>query len=869
MRPRATGATLAGLALALAACGPQPPSLAAASDGAVEVARGLEAALRSHDGHAAVALCDRSALERGVGPVPRRLHGGDDLEVIEWRGAPKTLAQGLGAVVGSFTEVSVARVRVAGIRGGGSRLELRVHLRAFGRVADGRMREDDGFLRLAARRNSAGRWRIEAATPEDLLSTLRREPAFRDLTRSAGLAGGGFVATGRLRAATASLAAGLVVEDLDGDGRVDLVVPAADGCHLLRNRGDGRFADAGSVPCAGDALGIAAADLDGDGLVDLVVASAAGPLEVWRGEGGFGFRRAPAPVVTGARAVVVVDVDGDGFPDVIATRGARGIALLRGGPDGLADATAGAGLRGPAYALGVCAGDVDHDGRPDLFVTGAGEPGRFFRNLGGGRFADATRAAGVRAPALGASCAFADVDGDGHTDLVVAAAYDDSRWLVERADLALGARARLREHAARADLHRALAGSTLWHGHGDGTFVAVPHPRLAGAGWAAAALPFEREAGLDLLVSCGLRTRGPRDLTGLLLTRGLPRTPLVDDPGLDPGDASVAGHQPQRLLVGAGGRLVPAGDATLWRVALDGRAALAADLDGDGLLDHVLRGADGDVRLLRNEATPRSFVRLRLLGRGGAPALGAQVEATSGGRQALRHLTPSSHLGSGPAEVHRALGRTARLDRLRVRWPDVSVQEVLDLPARRLVTVRQGSDRVTMREIPRWTLEDSPASAPAPLEEAPATRPSPPTSEPAAPPPGAGLALPLIVRDLLRRDLGLVDRNGAPARPRPGTAATIVYFTDGPGCARDLERLTQLQRRLGTEVGLVGIQAPKAAPACPQRVAPVLVAPPGTLGALLPAAVLYDRDGRAVWVQLGLVDTAVLEREATRLLRAP
>jgi hypothetical protein len=867
----ATRATLGlALMLALAACVPQPPSLAAASDGSVEVARGLEAALRGHDGFAAVALCDRGALDKGVGPMPRRLHAGDDVEVIEWRPAPKALAQGLGAVVGSFTEVSTARVQIAGIRGAGGTLELRVHLRAVGRVVDGRVREDDGFLRLDVRRNSAGRWRVVAATPEDLLSTLRREPAFRDLTRSAGLGGGGRAATGPVHAATASLAPGLAVEDLDGDGRADLVVPGPDGCHLLRNRGDGRFSDAGSVSCAADALGVAAADLDGDGLPDLVIASAAGPLEVWRGEGGFGFRRVPAPTVRGARAVVVVDVDGDGFPDVLATRAAGGVALLRGGPDGLTDQSAAAGLGGPAHPLGLCVGDVDHDGRPDLFVTGAGEPGRLHRNLGRGRFVDATAAARVRAPALGSSCAFADVDGDGHTDLVVAAAYDDARWLVQRADLALGARARLREPAARAGLHGALAGTGLWHGHGDGTFAAVPQARLAGAGWAAAALPFEREAGLDLLVSCGLRTRGPRDLTGLLLTQGLPRAALVADPGLDPGDGSVAGHQPQRLLVGAGGRLAPAADVTLWRVALDGRVALAADVDGDGLLDLVLRGADGVVRLLRNEATPRSFMRLRLLGKGGAPALGAQVEATIGGRPVLRHLLPASHLGSGPAEVHLALGRAERLDRVRVRWPDGSVQEVLDLPARRLVTIRQGSDRVALREVPRWTLEDSPASVPAPVDEPSPPPPAPaPATEPASPPPASGLPFPLIVRDLLQRDLGLRDRAGAPSRPRAGAAATIVYFADVRTCTKDLERLGQLRRRLGARVELVVVGAKDAAARCAAPATQVLVAPPGTMAPLLPAVVLYGPDRRGAWVQLGMVDVTVLAREATRLLRTP
>ena len=76
---------------------------------------------------------------------------------------------------------------------------------------------------------------------------------------------------------------------------------------------------------------------------------------------------------------------------------------------------------------GLALGDVDADGRPDLFVCGLDNGPGLFRNLGGWKFADATAIAfpGVdwRNPVSGAfdltGAAFADVDGDGHGDLLV------------------------------------------------------------------------------------------------------------------------------------------------------------------------------------------------------------------------------------------------------------------------------------------------------------------------------------------------------------------------------------------------------------------------------------------------------------------
>ena len=69
---------------------------------------------------------------------------------------------------------------------------------------------------------------------------------------------------------------------------------------------------------------------------------------------------------------------------------------------------------------GVTAGDIDGDGRCDLFFAGLGGGTALYRNEGNWHFKDVTAGAGAGLPGLDASGAvLADLDGDGDLDLVV------------------------------------------------------------------------------------------------------------------------------------------------------------------------------------------------------------------------------------------------------------------------------------------------------------------------------------------------------------------------------------------------------------------------------------------------------------------
>ena len=67
---------------------------------------------------------------------------------------------------------------------------------------------------------------------------------------------------------------------------------------------------------------------------------------------------------------------------------------------------------------GVCTGDYDGDGLPDIFLTRPAGGNRLYRNLGDFRFEDVSDKAGILPDAWGTGASFADIDNDGDLDLL-------------------------------------------------------------------------------------------------------------------------------------------------------------------------------------------------------------------------------------------------------------------------------------------------------------------------------------------------------------------------------------------------------------------------------------------------------------------
>ncbi|MBY0488215.1 MAG: CRTAC1 family protein [Gemmatimonadaceae bacterium] len=121
------------------------------------------------------------------------------------------------------------------------------------------------------------------------------------------------------------------------------------------------------------------------------------------------------------QGVCAADVDGDGRSDVLFVNQRGSNALYRNAGGGrFTEITEAWGLRAvDRIGVGCAFGDIDNDGRPDLFLTTVRKGNRLYHN-DGTRFTDITERAGVGYVGHSSGATFLDYDGDGKLDLFVA-----------------------------------------------------------------------------------------------------------------------------------------------------------------------------------------------------------------------------------------------------------------------------------------------------------------------------------------------------------------------------------------------------------------------------------------------------------------
>jgi len=231
----------------------------------------------------------------------------------------------------------------------------------------------------------------------------------------------------------------IAVADVNGDGKPDLLVAntcvSSGNCSngslaVLLGNGDGTFQTAVSYGSGGEyAESIVVADVNGDGKPDLLVANLCvsnsncsnGTVGVLLGNGDGTFQTAVTYGSGGyeANAIAVADVNGDGKPDLLVANGCvsssncsnGSLAVLLGNGDGTFQTGQLTNTPASAGGSGIAVGDFNGDGNLDI-ASGYGS----FLLLGNG---DGTFQPYLNLGAGGRGIAVGDFNGDGSPDLAV------------------------------------------------------------------------------------------------------------------------------------------------------------------------------------------------------------------------------------------------------------------------------------------------------------------------------------------------------------------------------------------------------------------------------------------------------------------
>ncbi len=476
----------------------------------------------------------------------------------------------------------------------------------------------------------------------------------------------------------AGLAGGVIADDFDGDGFLDLVVSDWDTAGQLRyfrNHGDGTFsertAEAGLKGLYGG-LNIIQADYNNDGAIDILVLrgawleGAAGrhPNSLLRNDGRGRFRDVTFEAGLGevhypTQTAAWADYDNDGDLDLYIGNENHPAQFFRNNGDGtFTDVARAAGVQNNRFAKGVIWGDYNGDRFPDIYVSNLEGLNRLYRNNRDGTFTDVAPELGVTRPVRSFPAWFWDFNNDGVLDLYVASYHPDVRNFV--ADF-LG-------------LPHQGEPACLYQGDGKGGF---------------------REVAASQNLTRAAQTMGAN--FGDIDNDGFP------DFYLGTGYPAYEALMPNLLYRNHAGNgfanvTFAAGVGHLQK----GHGVAFADLDNDGDQDLFVKlggSFPGDAyssALFENPGFGNQWITVKLVGKqsnrwGVGARIRAEIEESGKRRSVYKWVSSGGSFGANPLRQEIGLGKAQRIEVLEVFWPTTGrTQTFPNVPAGQFLEITEG-----------------------------------------------------------------------------------------------------------------------------------------------------------------------------------
>jgi hypothetical protein len=477
-------------------------------------------------------------------------------------------------------------------------------------------------------------------------------------------------------------AGGLIVDDFDRDGFLDVVISDYGPCTPMRyfhNNGDGTFTDRSVESGLSKQLGgfnMIQADYNNDGWLDILVLRGAWELPMRKsllrnnGDGTFTDvtqESGLAIPATMTQTAAWADFDNDGQIDLFVGNENSPSQLFHNRGDGtFVDVALPAGVGQIRATKGVVAGDYDNDGLPDFYVSNLDGENYLYHNNGDGTFTDVAKELHVELPLVSFPVWFFDYNNDGWLDLFVPSTYHS---VVE---------------VAAGYLHLPLKGegSKLYKNTGQGGFQDVSKE----AGLGGSYMPmganfgdFDSDGFLDIYLGTGAPTYGA--LVPNFLFRNHDAEYFVDITASSGTGSLEKGH-----------------------------GVAFADINNDGGEELFVRmggmtsGDEAAMLVFRTPKNENNWITIHLVGvKTNRAAIGARIKVTV---ETVTHNTRSIHrvvgsggsFGASPLRQHIGLGRAKRIEAIEISWPTSKTRQTFrDVPMNQFIEIKEFAKTFTVQ----------------------------------------------------------------------------------------------------------------------------------------------------------------------------